>query len=100
MTTGYKNLCAEIPEALHGKVREKQAESGQTLSQYITWLITTFYETEGTTAMSRESTRTVAFQVPEELFEEFKEYLKKNNLKQNAFFIECIKKALPDHTET
>lgn len=95
--TGYKNLCAEIPEALHGRVREKQAESGQTLSQYMTWLITTFYETEGKAAMSKENTRTVAFQVPEELFEQFKEYLKKNGLKQNAFFIDCIKSALADH---
>lgn len=95
--TGYKNLCAEIPEALHGKVREKQAESGQTLSQYMTWLITTFYETEGKAAMSKENMRTVAFQVPEELFEAFKEYLKKNGLKQNAFFIDCIKSALADH---
>ena len=94
---GYKNLCAEIPEALHGKVREKQSESGQRLSQYITWLITTFYETEDKVTMSKEHTRTVAFQVPEELFEELKEYLKQNGLKQNAFFIECIKAALADH---
>lgn len=95
--TGYKNLCAEIPETLHGRVREKQAESGRTLSQYMTWLITTFYETEEKAAMSKENTRTVAFQVPEELFEQFKEYLKKNGLKQNAFFIDCIKSALADH---
>ena len=38
--------------------------------------------------------RTVAFQVPEELFERFKEYLKKNGIKQNAFFLDCIQKAL------
>ena len=38
--------------------------------------------------------RTVAFQVPEELFERFKEYLKKNGVKQNAFFLNCIQKAL------
>ena len=38
--------------------------------------------------------RTVAFQVPEELFERFKEYLKRNGVKQNAFFLDCIQKAL------
>ena len=38
--------------------------------------------------------RTVAFQVPEELFERLKEYLKKNGIKQNAFFLNCIQKAL------
>ena len=38
--------------------------------------------------------RTVAFQVSEELFERFKDYLKKNGIKQNAFFRDCIQKAL------
>ena len=38
--------------------------------------------------------RTVAFQVSEELFERFKEYLKRNGIKQNAFFLDCIQKAL------
>ena len=32
--------------------------------------------------------------MPEELFERFKEYLKKNGIKQNAFFLDCIQKAL------
>lgn len=38
--------------------------------------------------------RTVAFQVPEELFERFKEYLKRQGVKQNAFFLNCIQQAL------
>ena len=40
--------------------------------------------------------RTVAFQVSEELFERFKEYLKRNGIKQNAFFLDCIQKALAE----
>ena len=35
MTEKTKNLCAQIPESLHAKVRERQEESGQTLGQYI-----------------------------------------------------------------
>ena len=46
MTAGYKNLCAEIPEALHAKVRQRQTESGISLSQYVTELITKYYEME------------------------------------------------------
>lgn len=67
-----RNLCAQIPASLHAKVRQEQEQSGQTLSQYVTWLITTFYK-EGKPAM-KENQRTVAFQVPEELFEQFKAY--------------------------
>ena len=96
MAEKTRNLCAEIPEELHSKVRQRQNESGKTLSQYMTWLITTFYEMEDKPTMSKENTRTVAFQVPEELFERFKEYLSKHGVKQNAFFLDCIQQALAD----
>ena len=42
----------------------------------------------------KDNQRTVAFQVPAELFEQFKEYLKRNGIKQNAFFLNCIRQAL------
>ena len=35
MAEKTRNLCAEIPEELHGKVRQRQNESGKTLSQYM-----------------------------------------------------------------
>ena len=88
-----KNLCAPIPAELHTQLRQRQEASGQTLGQYMTWLITKFYEEEGKPTM-KGNQRTVAFQVSEELFERFKDYLKKNGIKQNAFFRDCIQKAL------
>ncbi len=90
-----KNLCAQIPEALHAKVREHQEASGQTLSQYMSWLITKFYESEGKN-MAKDNQRTVAFQVDAGLFERFKEYLKARGIKQNAFFLDCIQRALEE----
>ena len=38
--------------------------------------------------------RTMAIQLPEELFERLKAYLKKNNLKQKQFIIGLIEDAL------
>ncbi len=95
MAEKIKNLCAPIPESLHSQLRERQEESGQTLGQYMTWLITTFYQKEEKTTM-KENQRTVAFQVPTELFKQFKDYLKRNSIKQNAFFLNCIQKALEE----
>lgn len=95
MTEKVKNLCAPIPESLHSQLRAHQEESGQTLGQYMTWLITTFYQKEEKSTM-RENQRTVAFQVPTELFEQFKEYLKRQGIKQNAFFLGCIRQALKE----
>lgn len=98
MAENIKNLCAPIPAELHAQLRERQEESGQTLGQYMTWLITTFYNQEGKTTM-KENQRTVAFQVSTELFEEFKAYLKRKGIKQNAFFLDCIQRALEEENQ-
>lgn len=95
-----KNLCAPIPEELHARVREAQEASGQTLGQYMTWLIQTFYDNQNKeeTTMNGDK-RTVAFQVPGELFEKFKDYLQERGIKQNAFFLDCIHRALAEAQE-
>ena len=93
-----KNLCAPIPEGLHARVREAQEASGQTLGQYMTWLIQTFYEKQEDKNMNTDK-RTVAFQVPGELFEKFKDYLQERGIKQNAFFLDCIHRALAEAQE-
>ena len=82
-----KNLCAPIPEGLHARVREEQEASGQTLGQYMTWLIQTFYHNQKEETTMNGDKRTVAFQVPGELFEKFKDYLQERGIKQNAFFL-------------
>ena len=83
-----KNLCAPIPEGLHARVREAQEASGKTLGQYMTWLIQTFYNNQKEETTMNGDKRTVAFQVPGELFEKFKDYLQERGIKQNAFFLD------------
>ena len=48
--------------------------------------------------MVKGDQRTVAFQVDADLFERFKDYLKRQNLKQNAFFLSCIQRALEEES--
>ena len=92
-----KNLCAPIPAGLHARVREAQEASGQTLGQYMTWLIQTFYDNQNKEENTMNTDkRTVAFQVPGELFEKFKDYLQEKGIKQNAFFLDCIQRALAE----
>ena len=79
MAENIKNLCAPIPTELHAQLRQRQEESGQTLSQYMTWLITKFYESEGKSTM-KENQRTIAFQVSTELFKQFKDYLQRKGM--------------------
>lgn len=99
MAENIKHLCAPIPEALHAQLREHQEKSGKNLSQYMTWLITQFYEYEQGGKSTMDDKRTVAFQVPAELFDEFKAYLQRHNLKQGAFFLDCIQRAIADDND-
>ena len=100
MAEETKNLCAQIPRHLHTRVREAQEASGMPLGQYMTQLITKFYEyEEGGTANVNGETRTVAFQAPAELMDQLKAYLKKHNIRQKDFFLDCIQRALADDQE-
>ena len=94
-----KNLCAQIDTALHARVRQEQERSGQTLSEYVEQLIQNYYDMKENKKMTGDM-RTMAIQLPEELFERLKAYLKKNNLKQKQFIIGLIEDALEeDETE-
>ena len=94
MAEKTKNLCAQIPEDLHNRVREEQERSGQTLSQYVTWLIATFYE--GGRENNMGETRTLAVQMPADLFERLDKYLADHKLKKKAFIIDLITRALEE----
>ena len=93
-----KNLCAQIDTALHTRVRQEQERSGQTLSEYVEQLIQNYYDMKENTKMTGDM-RTMAIQLPEELFKRLKAYLKKNNLKQKQFIIGLIEDALEQGEE-
>ena len=90
-----KNLCAQIDTALHARVRQEQEQSGKTLSEFVEQLITDYYKMKENSKMTGDM-RTMAIQLPEELFERLKAYLKKNNLKQKQFIIGLIEDALEE----
>jgi len=95
-----KNLCAQIPESLHAKVRSEQEQSEKTLSQYVTELITEYYNQKEGKKM--DGNRTMAFQIPEELFQRIKRYLDAESersgkkLSQREFVLGLIQQALDD----
>ena len=92
-----QNLCAQIPESLHARVREEQEHLGQTLGAYITQILTEHFEQKekGGKAMS-ENTRTLAFQVSEDLFRRLKAYLAANHISQRQFVVGLIEEALEE----
>ena len=97
-----KNLCAQIPLSLHTQVSEAREAAGQTTSEYITNLLIEYYNLKkdgGTTTMSG-NTRTMAFQIPEDLFNRIKAHLERETQRtgkkytQREFVLGLIEEAL------
>ena len=97
-----KNLCAQVPLPLHTRVREEQEKSGMTLSQYVTQILTDYYERGGKTPMESTGTRTMAFQIPEDLFQRLKDHLTRETqrtgkkVSQKDFILDLITRALDE----
>ena len=97
-----KNLCAQIPLSLHTKVRAGQEAAEQTLSEYITTILTEYFE-GGYVTMA--NTKTLAIQISEELFQRLKDHLAKESqrtgrkISQKEFLVSLIEQALEEATE-
>ena len=64
-----KNLCAQIDIALHNRVTEEKDRLEMTTSQYIASLLTEYYKMKDENGgINMTGSRTMAFQIPEELF--------------------------------
>lgn len=98
MAENQKNLCAMIPTELHSRVRAAQEQAGMTLSAYITELLINYYK--GGTEQMEKGIRTMAFQMPEEMFERLKRHLERESARtgkkvsQKEFVLGLIQRAL------
>ena len=100
-----KNLCAQISLDLHQKICEGREQAGLTTAQYITNLLTEYFEMKengGNEIMTNEKTRTMAFQIGETLFQRIKAHLERetartgHKLTQRDFVLGLIETALEE----
>ena len=89
-----KNLCAQIPESLHARVREEQKRSGIALSAYMTMLITEYYERKEGANMKDTNTRTLALQIPTELFDALDRYIAKHKITKKELITSLLRDKL------
>ena len=101
MTMETKGLTCKIPLDLHNRISGEMREKELTVSQYIELVIREHMD--GGIAMGK--TRTLAFQVSEELFQRIKDYLDRyeqtyrRKLTQKEFVISLIEQALEEAEE-
>ena len=97
-----KSLCAIVPLELHQRVVAEKDAAGMTTNEYMTQLLTEYYELKkngGNFTMAKGS-RTMAFQISEELFQRIKAHLDRETartgkkLTQREFVLSLIEAAL------
>ena len=90
-----KNLCAMLPVAFHTRVRQEQEKAGMTLGEYVEAMITEYYDWKDGKIMTGEM-RTLAAQIPAELFDRLDRYLKERGIKKKDFLVDIIARALEE----
>ena len=102
MADQTKNLCAQIPLALHSRVREEQEKAGVPLSAYITRLLTQYYDNRREEDKNMNDMKTMAFQIPNDLFQRLKRHLDRESertgkkVSQKEFVLNLIRQALDE----
>ena len=93
---GKKGITVKVDAALHAEITQYLQDHGMTMTEFVTLALQDelhpkIDEKEG---KNMEKMRTLAFQVPESLFQRIKDYLHRNNMTQKDFVIGLIEQEL------
>lgn len=91
-TEGKKGLTVQLPLNLHAEVKQYVESNNMTMAEFVILALNDelhpkYQEKEENTMANM---RTLAFQVPEDLFQRIKDYLRLNNMTQKEFVIGLI----------
>lgn len=90
-----KGITVKIDAELHAQVREYIESHGMTMAEFITLACDDeLHPKNQMKEKQMENMRTVAFQVPEDLFQRIKDYLQRNNMTQRQFLLGLIETEL------
>lgn len=95
-TEEKKGITVKIDAELHAQVREYLEANNMTMAEFVTRALDDELhpKNEMKEGITMANTRTIAFQVPEELFQRIKDYLQRNHLTQRQFLIGLIEDEL------
>lgn len=91
-----KGITVKIDAALHAEVREYLESHGMTMAEFVSQALDNElhpkFQMKEMQMMA--NARTIAFQVPEELYQRIKDYLTRNNMTQKQFFLGLVETEL------
>ena len=91
-TNEKKGITVKIDAELHAEVKQYLEQHSMTMADFVTMALQDELHPkfEQKEEKSMEKMRTLAFQVPEDLFQRIKDYLHRNNMTQRQFVIGLI----------
>ncbi len=91
-TNEKKGITVKIDAELHAEVRQFLDEHKMTMAEFVTLALQDELRPKISLQEGKNmgNMRTLAFQVPEELFQKIKDYLQRNNMTQKEFVIGLI----------
>ena len=98
-------LTVTVPEELHERIRKALENKGMTTAQFIQQAVYMYLDDHNKKGEGNMATRTIAFQVTEELYQKVKEYLIRyeqvygRNVSQKEFIVTLSEQALEEADE-
>ena len=91
-----RGITVKIDADLHAEVKQYIEQNGMTMAEFITLAVDNELHPKHQNKEEKNmgNMRTMAFQVPEELFQRIKGYLQRNNMSQKQFVLGLIEAEL------
>ena len=94
MPSEKKGITVKVDAELHAQVREYIEAHGMTMGEFVAQALDNELHPKIQEGQNMSNMRTMAFQVPEELFQEIKDYLNRHHMKQKDFVLGLIRAEL------
>lgn len=89
-----KGITVKVDAQLHAQVREYIEAHGMTMSEFVAKALDSELHPSQTRGGANMANRTLAFQVPEEMFDRIKDYLNRHHMTQRQFVLGLIEAEL------
>ncbi len=94
MPNEKKGITVKVDAELHAQVREYIEAHGMTMGDFVAQALDNELHPKIQEVQNMSNMRTMAFQVPEEMFQEIKDYLNRHHMKQKDFVLGLIRAEL------
>ena len=94
MPSEKKGITVKVDAELHAQVREYIEAHGMTMGDFVAQALDNELHPKIQEGQNMSNMRTMAFQVPEELFQKIKDYLNRHHMKQKDFVLGLIRAEL------